>query len=297
MSAPGVLCAGRLYCDLVFAGLPRMPSLGTEVFSEGLSVHAGGGAFITAAHLARLGHKASLATMVPGPPFQALIDGQITEADLDTTLSETLQPGSDPQMTVALIYGGDRAFVSRRVGPPFPDLTAERLVASGAKHLHVGELASAIERPGLLAAARAAGMTVSLDCGWDDGLIAAEIRALEGAVDVFLPNEAEAAQLTQMDAPLALGRMTVIKQGANGATAMEGETTTWAGTRALTAVDTTGAGDAFNAGFLSAWLNGASTKTCLEAGNALGGQVVCQLGGFQSPKGLHQTQGREPRSA
>lgn len=282
MSAPGVLCVGRLYCDLVFAGLPRMPSLGTEVFSEGLSVHAGGGAFITAAHLARLGHATSLATMLPGPPFQALIAQKVAEAGLDTSLSEPLQQGADPQMTVALIYGGDRAFVSRRVGPPFPDLTAEHLRSCGAAHLHVGELASALEQPGLLAAARAAGMTISLDCSWDDALEVQAIRALEGAVDVFLPNEAEAEQLAQIGAPLALGRVTVIKQGAEGATALQGRTRIQARTTPVTAVDTTGAGDAFNAGFLSAWLGGAPVEACLEAGNALGGQVVRQLGGFQA---------------
>ncbi|MEM7568109.1 MAG: hypothetical protein AAF321_12840, partial [Pseudomonadota bacterium] len=60
-----VLCAGRLYCDLVFAGAPRLPTLGEEVFCEGLTLDAGGGAFITAAWLAALGRRATLFAIAP----------------------------------------------------------------------------------------------------------------------------------------------------------------------------------------------------------------------------------------
>ena len=51
-----VLCVGRLYCDLIFTDLPRMPTAGTEVFAGGMGLHAGGGAAITAGHLSALGH-------------------------------------------------------------------------------------------------------------------------------------------------------------------------------------------------------------------------------------------------
>ena len=54
-------------------------------------------------------------------------------------------------------------------------------------------------------------------------------------------------------------------------------------TEAVDAIDTTGAGDAFNAGFLSSWLQGAELKTCLDAGNARGALTVRRRGGFVSP--------------
>ena len=50
-----VLCLGRLWCDLLFTGLPRPPSLGSEVFAEDVSIVPGGGAFITAAVFAAHG--------------------------------------------------------------------------------------------------------------------------------------------------------------------------------------------------------------------------------------------------
>ena len=58
-----VLSVGRLYCDLIFTDLPRMPTMGTEVYAGGFGVHAGGGAFITAAHLAALGHPSALSAI------------------------------------------------------------------------------------------------------------------------------------------------------------------------------------------------------------------------------------------
>ena len=60
-ASPAVLCVGRLYCDLIFTDVPRMPTLGTETFAGGFELHAGGGAYITSAWLASLGHATALA--------------------------------------------------------------------------------------------------------------------------------------------------------------------------------------------------------------------------------------------
>lgn len=68
-SAPSVVCAGRVYCDLIFTGVPQMPVLGQEVFADELALHAGGGAFITAATFAALGLKTSVAATLPAPPL------------------------------------------------------------------------------------------------------------------------------------------------------------------------------------------------------------------------------------
>lgn len=283
MAVSKVLCVGRLYCDLVFTGLPRLPTLGTEIFSEGLSVHPGGGAYITAAHLAALGHPTCLGVMLPPSPYLALVQAQIEGAGLDLALSGALPTGADPQVTVALVQDGERAFLSRRSGPAFPDIGRDEIRRKGVQHLHIGELASAIEQPDLIAKARALGLTVSLDCGWDDDFSEDDIAALVGAVDVFLPNAAEAARLDQMGLTERLGALTVIKRGDRGAVAIKDGARVAAPTHPVRALDTTGAGDAFNAGFLSAWLNGAPLASCLVRGNALGGQAVRQRGGFNAP--------------
>ena len=118
-----VLSVGRLYCDLIFTDLPRMPTMGTEVYAGGFGVHAGGGAFITAAHLAALGHPSALSAILPAPPLAGLIEPDLARAGLDLRLCKAAAPGDEPQATVALVGAQDRAFVTHRTGPAFPPLT------------------------------------------------------------------------------------------------------------------------------------------------------------------------------
>lgn len=274
-----IICVGRLYCDLIFEGLPRLPSLGTEVYASGLGLHPGGGAFITAAHLQALGHTARLASLMPGTPFDGVVTEAICSASVDVSLCAPAGPGADPQITVALLQGGDRAFVTRRSGPAIPPLGPGAL--RGARHMHIGELATLTEAPWLLDVARGAGLSVSLDCSWDETL-SGELSALIGAVDVFLPNAAEVAHLKGLGLTVPMAPLTVVKQGAEGATAYDGSKSVHAPADRVQVVDTTGAGDAFNAGFLDRWLAGAPVQACLAAGHACAARAISYLGGFQA---------------
>ncbi|SOH93287.1 Sugar or nucleoside kinase, ribokinase family [Monaibacterium marinum] len=268
-----VACAGRLYCDLVFSGAGRLPAMGQEVFAEGLSLHAGGGAFITAAWLSALDRPAELVATLPAAPFEQTVRAQIADAGIIPSGCATAPYGTDPQITVALPLGGDRAFLTRRAGPALPaNVSLDRV-----GHLHIGELHSLLEHPELIPAARAAGITISLDCGWEDD-ISPEAAKLIAAVDIFLPNEGEATKLAE--AGFAdLAPLTVIKCGADGARARIGGVETHVPTNATTVMDATGAGDAFNAGFLDAWLDGKPLDACLAAGNRTGTAAVSALGG------------------
>lgn len=275
---PGVLCVGRLYCDLVFTGLPGLPVMGRELYADGLSLHAGGGAPITAGYLAGLGRPAHLAALLPAAPFDSVVGRELAEVGIGT---RHCLPGvgGEPQITVVLAGERDRAFVTRRVGPPIPDLTLADLAGMGLGHLHIGELATLVERPGLIALAREAGLTVSLDCSWDDGL-RADVAPLIAAVDVFLPNADEMARLAALGLSGALAPLTVIKQGAGGAMAVQDGREVSRTGPAVPVLDATGAGDAFNSGFLHHWLMGAPLTRCLDAGNACGAAAVQHRGGF-----------------
>lgn len=279
-TTPAVLSVGRLYCDLIFTGLPRLPSLGTEVFTDGFGTHAGGGAFITAAHLSQLGHPTSLAAMLPSSPFAELMRPELEASDVDLSLCAPLSKSEGPQITVAMANRGDRAFLTRRAGPAFPMLSAHDIASRRFRHLHVGELASLVAQPEIIDVARSAGMSISVDCGWDDDLKAEALKPLVGAVDVFLPNEAELATLRQMGLAEQFAPITIVKKGPRGAKAiLDSDTLDAPGVRA-DVVDTTGAGDAFNAAFLSHWLMGASLQQCLDAGNVRGALTVQSRGGF-----------------
>jgi len=272
-----VLCAGRVYCDLVFSGIERLPTLGTEVFADELSLHGGGGAWITAAWLAGLGRPASVCATLPAPPFDALLRIEAERSGVSLAHSCTAR-SKEPQLTIAMVAGGDRAFLSRRPGPGLPDDPVTALTGSGSTHLHISELATLLEYPELPSAARRAGLSVSLDCGWDEAALNRDDLATHlQHIDVFLPNEAEHAAL----APAALARLplVVIKRGAAGATVLTNGECLEASTEALEPLDTTGAGDAFDAGFLHAWLDGLPLPDALALGNRCGARAVMQRGG------------------
>ena len=279
---PVVLSVGRLYCDLIFTDLPRMPTMGTEIYAGGFGVHAGGGAFITAAHLASLGHRSALSAMLPPEPFGGLMSDDLAHAGLDLRLCRTQPPGDEPQVTVALVGQDDRAFVTRRTGPAFPPLEPRDLTGNDVTHVHIGELATLIERPEIIQVAREAGASVSLDCSWDDALDPADIAEVIPQVDVFLPNDAEMQHLIEIGVPPSRLPLTAIKQGPKGATALREGHRIHEPAQPVAVVDTTGAGDAFNAGFVSAWLAGEDLQTCLRAGNAQGARAISQRGGFHA---------------
>lgn len=117
--------------------------------------------------------------------------------------------------------GDDRAFVTRRSRPAVPHDLSE-LIASGVyDHLPIGELATLAETPHVLARAKAAGMTVSVDCAWDAVVLARkDLVQLLAGVDVLLPRRIEADALLR-HAPLAAhAPLVVVKNGEHGAEAM-----------------------------------------------------------------------------
>ena len=273
-----VLCAGRLYCDVVFTGAPRLPTLGTEVFAEGLSLHAGGGAFITGATLSALGDHAAQLSVLPAAPFDTTVLAQLSAQKVSSNLCSKPPPGTDPQITVAIPCGKDRAFLTRAPGSALPDISTRDL--AGFTHLHVGELGTLEENPHLIDMARAGGLTISLDCGWQDQF-RAEAQALIAAVDVFLPNQQELAALMAIGVPECCAELTVVKYGEKGARAKRRGQSDWhhEASQPVAMVDATGAGDAFNGGFISQWLKGASLQSCLRQGNICGAASVQSAGG------------------
>lgn len=255
---------------------------GPEVFAPHLSLHAGGGAFITAANLSALGHPVGQFSTLPAPPFDATVLSDMAARGVDATACQPAGPGIDPQVTVAIASAGDRAFLTRADGPAIPDLSSIDFAKFA--HLHIGELRTLQDAPALLEHARAAGLTVSLDCGWQDDFDP-EVADLIAAVDVFLPNESEVEALTALGISETPAPLTVVKCGPRGSRARTRTDSDWTHcpiTALIEVLDATGAGDAFNAGFLSGWLDGAPLDQCLSGGNACGAAAVQAIGGAGS---------------
>jgi len=206
--------------------------------------------------------------------------------------------------TVVLSRGADRAMltaigtIDRLRGA---DIPADLVAASC--HLHVGstylqpELAASL--PGLFRAARAGGTSTSFDCNWDPaGRWDGGIDALLRTADVFLPNLEEARRITGRTAlPSAAAELVrraldgreagrpftlAIKLGPGGAMALQG---TWEHEVAevpglpVDVVDSTGAGDSFDAGFLHGFIGGWPLKATLDLAVACGSLSVTGIGG------------------
>ncbi|GGH22120.1 ribokinase [Alsobacter metallidurans] len=282
-----LLCIGRIYCDLVFRGFGEMPRLGEERFADDFAVAAGGGAFITAARAASLGAPASLLGRLGVDPLAEAIAPMLEASGVDLRFLERAADAG-PQLTVAMVQGGERAFLSRRAGSGRPATLEAALASPAPRWLHVAEFATVAEIPDLLPTAAAAGLSISLDPSWDDALIRSpDLLDRCAGVEVFLPNAAEARVIARCEDLGEAGRRlasrfptVVIKTGADGAILHErGEMIVLKAPRGGPLVDTTGAGDSFNAGFLAASLMNRRPREALAWGIACGTLSVRAVGG------------------
>lgn len=300
------MVAGELYTDLILSGFDFWPRLGQEAFAREFHREVGGGAANTACGLARLGTPAAVLGVVGD-------DGDWVVQQLQKNGVDTAHIGRDAgeptAFTVAASTPEDRAFLTYAgANRRFPEVLAEaartRRLALAA-HVHLAfppDLATAAE---LFAAIRANGCTLSLDVGWhEDWLRDARVRRILPLLDAFFPNETEAHCMTGETEPEKILhwfaesgiRRVALKLGPRGAALLwDGETWSEA-PMAVTPVDTTGAGDCFDAGFLHAWLKGDPPEECLWAGNVCGALSTLAHGGVAGvPNGARLEELRRAR--
>ncbi len=286
-----IVVTGPVYCDLVFGGVERLPGWGEEVFAPNLIVAPGGSA-ITAVALARLGHHVALAATIGDDALGAVLRSILLTHGVD--LSELAsRPGGVTPVTAAVACAVDRAFVTHLgVGADPVDVIAA-IARHRATHLHVAGFPAVLATPTIARDARAAGVTVSFDPGWDEHALAhPDVRAMAHDADVVLPNRLEAARLLDVDADLPARELvarlaasrsagvSVVKDGPSGAWgAADPATVAHAPAPAVAAIDPTGAGDVFDAGFLDAWWEGAPLERCLERGAWFGARATTAYGG------------------
>jgi sugar/nucleoside kinase (ribokinase family) len=291
-----ILVYGPLFCDLIFTALPRMPELGKEIYAGDFTVAVGGSAIVAAA-LHRLGVSVGLIADLGSDPMSRLVSTLLDDLGLDRHLIR-VHDHALPQVTAALSFPGDRAFVTRFVRPEQPREMRTLLAAHSARHIHVCGFLSLQETPDIVALAHAAGMTVSMDLGWDDEALHDPcVRAAMAQVDIFMPSKSELCTVMQSeDAADALAQaisemphgIVVMKDGCHGATACQHGTTDHVDALPVRTVDTTGAGDSFDAGFLYAYVNGLPASDCLRYGNVCGGLATTAVGGSAAAPTLQE---------
>lgn len=284
------LIAGDANVDMLVDGVITLEP-GTEKLASNLNLVLGGSSAITAFNLSRLGASVAFAGVVGQDLFgrfvlEKLKSGGVNIDHLRTTNAEktgiTIWHSRDGQRA-GVTYAGTIALLESNDVP-------DELLQS-ARHLHMGayflqtrlhpEAAELFER------AQKLGLTTSVDCNYDPAeRWDSNLRGVLRHTNIFFPNEDEALKLTGASTPAeaarelaALAETVAVKRGGNGVfVATHGEEFEVAAVP-VEVVDTTGAGDSFNAGFLAEYLKGGALPACAEAGIRAGARSVREVGG------------------
>jgi len=285
---------GELNVDVIVSGLDSLPVLGREILADECRTVLGSSSAICASGMAHLGMEVEYVGKLGADDRGRFVRRELEKLGIGTqrvVIDSNVATG----ITISLTFPADRALVTYMGSISallYPEIDLS--VLEGCRLLHVGSyyLQQDLQpqMPDLFAAAREAGVSVSLDPGddpderWRDGRLLSLLRQ----VDVFLPNEREACAIAGMDnVDDALGKLSelgplvVIKRGPVGsmAKAQDGPIVRSQGF-VVDAVDTTGAGDSFGAGFLySRFARCLPLEESLRIGNACGAMSTLGVGG------------------
>ncbi|MGW4200011.1 carbohydrate kinase family protein [Streptomyces sp. NPDC004726] len=284
-----VYLTGTVFLDIIFTGLDSAPVRGTESWARGMGSSPGGVANMATA-LARLGLRTSLAAAFGDDHYGEYCWDALEQGEgIDLSLSRTV-PGWHSPVTVSMAYEGERTMVSHGHEAPPPEPAPDRPPPARA--------AVASLMPGgaeWIAQARREGARIVADVGWDESgrWNPADLADLEHC-EAFLPNAEEAMRYTRTDCPRAAAHaltrhvpVAVVTLGAEGAYAVDGATGESAQVPAIAveALDPTGAGDVFVAGYVTGTLAGWPLADRLAFAGLTAALSVQEFGGSLSAPG------------
>lgn len=287
-----LLVVGEINPDLILRGPDLSPAFGqAEKLVDDATLTIGASSAIMACGAARLGLRTAFVGVVGDDEFGRFMLRAMQMRNVDTSaciVDETLATG----LSVILSQPHDRAILTHLGAiSALRDEQIDRATLRRAHHLHVGSsfLLDALrpDLPALFAEAHSMGLSTSLDTNWDpSGAWDGGLAQILPHCDAFMPNAAEArliARRDALDAALdvlaAQVPMLAVKLGAEGGLARQGETTVRAPSLSVEVVDTTGAGDSFDAGFLYGFLNRWSLERSLRLACACGSLSTRAAGG------------------
>lgn len=280
--------AGATNIDLLYENMPKIPAVGEEVYTNSFSLQLGGGLPATLINLGRLGIDARIATELGNDMFSVFAKEQFEKNNVSPT---NLYSGNDIPLNItsAIILKNDRSFITYGKGTIDPDDKAKEEFYSIAKGAKICLMA-----PGgfleVYKKLKSEGTIMVLDMGWDDDLTFEKYSELLSIADYYTPNQKEALKITgcnnAKDAAYALKKYfdkVVVKVDKDGCIGIDGDEYFFCPSlEQYKNVDSTGAGDAFLAGFTYGLFNDYRLKDCIEFGNITGGKAVTAVGALSA---------------
>lgn len=290
-----VCVVGEINPDLILYGLPKDLQPERESLIEGFRLTLGSSSAIFAHNLSVLGSRVGMVSKIGPDALGRMAVDWLSSGGVDVTHVLQGTKTTATGLTVILAHANERLILTypgAMFELRFEDLDLDYIFS--ARHLHVSSyfLQKGL-RPkmaDLFCEARKKGLTTSLDTNDDpDGLWGDDLREVLRHVDIFLPNEREAKLIAKTDdleqAIAILSErvgMVVVKLGSRGAVARK-ETSEWhCESVRVNAVDTVGAGDSFDAGFLHRYLKDAPVEECLKYANLAGAYSTTRDGGTEA---------------
>lgn len=280
--------AGATNIDLLYENMPKIPDVGEEVYTNSFSLQIGGGLPATLINLGRLGIDARIATELGNDMFSVFAKEQFKKNNVSPT---NLYIGNDIPLNItsAIILKNDRSFITYGKGTINPDDKAKEEFYSIAKGAKICLMA-----PGgfleVYKKLKCEGTVMVLDMGWDDDLTFEKYSELLSIADYYTPNQKEALKITgcnnAKDAAYTLKKYfdkVVVKVDKDGCIGIDGDEDFFCPSlEQYKNVDSTGAGDAFLAGFTYGLFHDYRLKDCIEFGNITGGKAVTAVGALSA---------------
>ncbi len=286
-----ILVAGEINPDLILSSpelQPRFSQHETLVDSADLTI--GSSCAIFACGAARLGLRVGIVGIVGKDLFGDFMLSEMQKRNVDTS-HVIIDPECSTGLSVILSRGQDRAIMTYMgaIDALQANHVSDALLEKS-RHLHVASyfLQTALKPglPALFQRAHALGLTTSLDTNWDPAEQWGGVISLLELTDLFLPNAAEAQAITGIpdagNAALSLAQhagVVAVKQGAEGALAARDKQLVRVSTIPAQVVDTVGAGNSFDAGFLYGFLENWPLERSLKLATVCGAISTQSAGG------------------
>ena len=290
---------GELNTDLILYGLPPTLEPEREHLAEDFAITLGSSSAIFAHNISLLGSRVGFTSCIGSDPLGKFCVDRLQESGVDVSGVKVLS-GKATGVTVILPVGKQRqilTYLGTTLNVQFAHLDLNYLRSASHFHLSSFFLLRGLRPriPDLFSQMKKSGLTTSLDTNDDpEDLWADDVKSALKSVDIFLPNECEARKLagiadvqSALDVLAQLVPIVVIKCGPEGAMARRGKDQFRVPSMPVQPVDTVGAGDSFNAGFLHKFILRANLEACLEYGNAVAALSTTRAGGTEALRDQH----------